>query len=159
MVTGRGSPGYTLLELALALVVIGLLMGLAIPAWQSMQRTQRLAATRAHLEAVGRCLEEYVLHSERIPPQAYFVANCRRNDAWGEPILYQSSGDGQEVAHVGTKTLQDNNGTYPDVVWVIVSTGPDRTGQLVTTPTTWNCAGDDLCIFATRNDLICQISR
>lgn len=157
---GQGS-GFTLLELAVVLVVVGLLMGFSVTAWKSMQSSQRISAARSQLTTVSRCLEEYVLHSEKIPPQSYFNDRCRARDPWGENMYYQSSGDDQEVVHVGTKFLQDNNGTYPDAVWVLVSSGPDRIQQMVESPAgVWNCAGsDDLCVFTTRNDLVRQIAR
>ncbi len=158
--TCRAENGFTILELSFVLAIIGLVVGFGVSSWNAMQHSRRLAAARTDLETTNICLENYAIHSGRIPDQAYYQRHCTAKDPWSGTIIYENTGDNQEILNAGTKPLQDSDGLHPDVVWVLVSTGKNLSRDSVSTTSGWDCTpGDDLCHFQTRNDLLARLVR
>lgn len=96
--------GFTLIELSVVLVIIGLIMFAGIAAWSTIVAGQRITATRAEMENIKRCLINRVVYSEAFPtwdltgmdcatPRSQFDVEhclCGRTDAWGNAIRYVS---------------------------------------------------------------------
>lgn len=152
--------GFTLLENLLVITIVGLLLSFSVTAWQTIKSSQQISSTVTLLKTASQCLESYVIHSERIPPASYFIAHCSRLDPWGNAILYENNGDNQEVANVISKTLKDKSGDHPDAAWIVTSFGPDRTRNVLSSATLWDCStGDDLCRATSKNGLFYEINR
>jgi prepilin-type N-terminal cleavage/methylation domain-containing protein len=104
--------GFTLIELSVVLVIIGLIIFAGIAAWSTIVEGQRIAATRATMENIKRCLITRVMYSEAFPtwqltnmncaaPRSQFDVDhclCGRTDAWGNALRYIS---GLEAANLG----------------------------------------------------------
>lgn len=156
----KNNNGFTILELAVVLVVIGLLISFGVVAWISMKNSQQVSTSRTLLRIASDCLTTYVIHSEQIPPQAYFTSKCASNDPWGNSLLYENSGDNVRVDTVVAKTFRDGSGDYPDAAWIVYSTGADRTKNMTTSSSLWNCStGDDICQVITKNALLYEINK
>lgn len=156
----KKNHGFTLIELLLAITIVGLILSFSVTAWLSMKSSQQISSTAVLLKTAAQCLESYVVHSGKIPPQTYFIAHCRRLDPWGNNLFYENNGDDREIAKVTTKSYRDGNGDHPDAAWIIGSPGPNRTRQLLSTTTLWDCAtGDDLCHMTSRNGLFYEINK
>lgn len=152
--------GFTLLEMTMVLIVVGLIIGFGFTAWMSMKSSQQISAAKTTLRTGSECLVSYVLHSERIPPQTYFSGNCSIADPWGNSLLYENSGDNVSVDAIIAKTFRDNSGDFPDAAWLVVSKGPDGVRNYSSTPTLWDCSnGDDLCQIMTKNNLLYEIAQ
>jgi prepilin-type N-terminal cleavage/methylation domain-containing protein len=96
--------GFTLIELSVVLVIIGLIMFAGIAAWSTIVEGQRITSTRATMENIKRCLITRVMYSEAFPtwqmtnmdcaaPRSQFDVDhclCGRTDAWGSAIRYIS---------------------------------------------------------------------
>ncbi len=157
-VTSRG--GFTLVEMAIVITVVGILLSFITVSWMSMKSTQQISSAKTVLETVSSCLVNYVIHSETIPPQSYFTQYCADTDPWGNAIIYYNSGDDQKIAAVVTKTVRDANGDHADSAFIVVSPGPDKTVQVNSTATLWDCStGDDLCHTTSKNTLIYESNR
>ncbi len=152
--------GFTLFELLLVITIFGIIVSIGVTAWFSMRTSQQISSTVTFLKTASKCMENYVIHSRKITPQSYFLSNCSRLDPWGNAIMYQNSGDDQNVASAATKIFRDENGDHPDTVWIMTSFGPDGIQDMVSTAALWDCSsGDDLCQTLTRNTLIYAISQ
>ncbi|WP_169309235.1 type II secretion system protein [Desulforhopalus sp. IMCC35007] len=152
--------GFTLIELALVITIMGLLLSFGLVAWMSMKTSQQISAVKTTLTSVSDCLSNYVIHSGTIPPQAYFTRHCAVLDPWGNSIIYYNTGDNQEVSAVTTKTLRDETGDHPDTAWILASGGPDGTITISSTTTLWDCSGgDDLCRATSKSILIYEINK
>lgn len=78
-------PGFSILELSIALVVIGALLAVGVSAWSTMAETRRLARAQAQLLEARDCLLRHSLIHERYPDDAAFL-RCRAEtgrDPWG----------------------------------------------------------------------------
>lgn len=158
--TNSNDHGFTLIELALVITVIGLLLSFGISAWMSMKTSQQISAANATLKTVSNCLINYTIHSGTIPPQAYFTKHCVASDPWGESIVYYNNGDDQEISLVTTKIVTDATGDHPDAAWILVSSGLNKTVETTSTSTIWDCSpGDDLCHTTSKNTLIYEINK
>ncbi len=154
------NKGFTLLEISLILVVLGLLLSFVSVAWLSMKNSQQISSAKIVLETVTSCLQDYVIHSRTIPPQGYFTQYCADNDPWGNAVLYYNNGDNQDITAVVSKTLRDGSNDYPDAAFIVVSPGRDKVLSLSSTAALWDCSsGDDLCLSTSKNTLIYEISR
>lgn len=152
--------GFTILELAVVLTVIGLIIGFGVTAWISTKNSQQVSTVRTVLKISSECLMSYVIHSEETPPLSYFNKKCDATDPWGNSLLYENTGDNVKVANIVSKTFRDSNGDKPDAAWIVYTTGANRTVDLVSTPTLWDCSnGDDICHVVTKNALFYEIHK
>lgn len=157
---GTNNHGFTLIELAIVITVIGLLLSFAITSWMSMKTSQQISAANATLKTVSNCLINYSIHSGTIPPQTYFTKYCIKSDPWGKNISYYNNGDNQNISLVTTKITRDATGDHPDTAWLLVSGGPNETVEITSTATMWDCSpGDDLCHTTSKNTLIYEINQ
>jgi len=155
-----GRCGFTLVELALVLTVVGLLLTFGTSAWMSMKTSQQISAAETALKTASSCLSNYVIHSGKTPPQAYFTRHCRETDPWGEDLLYYNNGDGLDTTIAPTKVVRDSEGDHPDAIWLVVSSGINTTIETSSSATLWDCSGgDDLCHFVTKSELIYERNR
>lgn len=129
--------GFTLIELSVVLVIIGVIMFAGIAAWTTIVEGQRITATRAEMENIKRCLINRVMYSEAFPtwerasmdctaPRSEYDVDhclCGRTDAWGNAIRY--------IAGLQTDTL----GLGENATHYIVTNEPQGRGSSdVTSP-------------------------
>jgi prepilin-type N-terminal cleavage/methylation domain-containing protein len=147
----RACPGFTLIELAIVLVVGGLLIGLGISSWVGFRDSRRLALAASLEYQMKDCLTRRVLHSERYPTWSGAVAcdttldvdacMCSNGspilDPWGKPFLFLSGWDTTPTARglgdvssatssqfVISDTARDQTRTAP----AVSSNATDHTG-------------------------------
>ena len=112
------------------------------------------------MRRASTCLENYVILSGKIPPVSYFRSYCDSPDPWRNQLIYENNGDDVTVQMVSTRSFRDLNGTHPDAAWIIASTGPNGTRELVTSPALWDCSsGDDVCSVTSKNGLLYEIGK
>ena len=70
-----GNGGFSLMELMIALVIIGILMSMAVPAYQEYLRRANQAAAKAVLMEVSSRQEQYLMKSGAYS-NSYTVAGC-----------------------------------------------------------------------------------
>lgn len=102
----QGASGSTLVELALVVLLIGLVLALGTAGWGTLAASRRMARTRADLYRIKQCLVRHVASSGRYPTYASAadcsaadtdlgVCLCREGalDVWGNGFLYLAGQD------------------------------------------------------------------
>jgi general secretion pathway protein G len=103
--------GFTLLELLVVMVIIGLLAGYVGPRYFAQVGKSEVKATRAQMDALEKALEQYRLDIGRFPSSAQglavlfakpdneprwagpYLKKAPPPDAWGRPFQYKSPGE------------------------------------------------------------------
>lgn len=103
--------GFTLLELLVVMVIIGLLVGYVAPRYFNQVGKSEIKAAQAQIDALGKALDQYRLDVGRYPSseQGLAALNARPagegrwqgpylkktvpNDPWGKPYQYRSPGE------------------------------------------------------------------
>ncbi len=111
---GDTAAGFTLIELIVVLIVIGLLAGLVAPQILGRVSDARITTAKAQVELLGVALENYHLDNGIYPSTAQGLEALRTRaagspapgnwrgpyirkpvpvDPWGKPYIYRSPGD------------------------------------------------------------------
>lgn len=111
----RRRAGFTLLELLVVLVIIGLLVGYVAPRYFSQVGKSEVKVARAQIKALEDALDQYRLDVGRYPApdqglaalvtqpagearwQGPYLRKALPNDPWGHPYQYKSPGEHGEV--------------------------------------------------------------
>jgi general secretion pathway protein G len=127
--------GVTLLEMLIAVALVGLLTAVAVPTYrQSSEKSKIMTAKRDILE-ISIALDKYFLATNRYPNSLADIGQAR-TDPWGTPYQYLP----MEGAKIGQKrkdkSLHPLNSDYD-----LYSNGPDGNSQ---TPLTASASRDDI---------------
>ena len=103
----KDSRGFTLIEMIVVVIILGLLAGLVAPRLFGRVGQSKQVATRAQIELLGSALDQYSLDTGSYPPAAqgldalirnpnvtgwagpYLKKNAIPSDSWGNPYNYK----------------------------------------------------------------------
>ena len=103
----RRKAGFTLIEVLLVVVIIGILVGIAIPRLGGRVRQAQIAAAEADVNNIGMALRLYEVDNGTYPPNLQALINKPGNapnwrgpylekglpkDPWGNDYIYQMPG-------------------------------------------------------------------
>jgi len=132
----RGSAGFTLIEMLVVLVIIGLIMGLVGPRVLNYLTDARVKATKLQIEALSSALDLYYLDTGRYPSSSEGLSALVRRpsnaDAWNGPYLkggavpadpwkneyiYRAPGDNApfEIISLGSDGREGGSGSAADI--------------------------------------------
>ena len=131
-----GSPGFTLIEMLVVLVIIGLIMGLVGPQVLNYLTDARMKAARLQIEAFGSALDLYYLDVGRYPPAndglnalirrpsgtevwngPYLKGGAVPLDPWGRAYVYRAPGERApyEITSLGADGHEGGTGSGADI--------------------------------------------
>ena len=91
--------GFTLLELLVVIVIIGLLAGYVAPRYFSQVGKSEVQVAKAQIDALEKALDQYRLDKRRYPSAEEGLAAIQPylkktlpNDPWGHPYVYKPGG-------------------------------------------------------------------
>ncbi len=108
---GRGVRGFTLLELLVVIVIIGMLVGYVGPRYFKQVGKSQITVVRDQLHAFGQALDQYRLDNGHYPSNEQglealmakptneskwdgpYLKKAVPLDPWGNPYVYKSPGD------------------------------------------------------------------
>lgn len=136
--------GFTLVELAIVMVVIGLLVGGGFQTMQIMSRRAKVIETQQQLEALQEAIKGFVQVNGALPTQAEFDSlTGTTQDSWNGVINYfhDAALEGTGTICSSTSTDLSTNGDFSatDIAFVLVSAGENynlQTRQIAGTPDT-----------------------
>lgn len=119
--SGRKQQGFTLIELMVVLVILGILFGLVVPNVVGRGDEARVTAAQTDIRTLENALETYRLHNSHYPstdqglealvsqPSGSPQANNWRgpyvrqtpSDPWGNPYAYIAESNGYEIISYG----------------------------------------------------------
>ncbi|HYK25657.1 MAG TPA: type II secretion system major pseudopilin GspG [Steroidobacteraceae bacterium] len=109
----RGAAGFTLLELLVVMVIIGLLAGFVAPRYFAQVDKSRIKVARAQIDALDKALEQFRLDVGRLPTteeglsalntappgianwEGPYLKKAVPLDPWGHSYLYVQPGTHQ----------------------------------------------------------------
>ena len=132
----RGSAGFTLIEMLVVLVIIGLIMGLVGPRVLTYLTDARVKAAKLQIEAFSSALDLYYLDTGRYPSSSegldalvrrpgnadvwngpYLKGGQVPPDPWKNDYLYRAPGQGSpfEIISLGSDGRQGGTGSASDI--------------------------------------------
>jgi general secretion pathway protein G len=108
--TVRGAAGFTLLELLVVMVIIGMLAAFVAPRYFSQVGKSRVKAARAQIDALDKAVEQFRLDTGRLPSseeglaalntappgitgwEGPYLKKAVPPDPWGHPYVYAAPG-------------------------------------------------------------------
>ncbi|MDZ8119322.1 type II secretion system protein GspG [Pontiella agarivorans] len=122
---GFGSGGFTLLELLVVLLIIGILISLGTGGYSLARRSAKEGQAKADIELLRNALEEYRVEYGSYPPSVGPVAvvtnvlspfvngDLQSVDPWGRPYLYSTNRFGYSVFSQGIDPEDDADNIDP----------------------------------------------
>jgi general secretion pathway protein G len=120
----KSNRGFTLLELLVVIVIIGLLAGYVAPRYFSQVGKSEVQVAKAQLDSLEKAIDQYRLDNRRFPSaeeglaalQPYLKKNLP-NDPWGRPYVYRVPGQRGEydVFSLGRDGKPGGSGEDADV--------------------------------------------
>jgi general secretion pathway protein G len=132
----RGSAGFTLIEMLVVLVIIGLIMGLVGPRVLNYLTDARAKAAKLQIEALSSALDLYFLDTGRYPSSSeglqalvrksgnvdvwngpYLKGGQVPQDPWKNEYLYRAPGQNSpfEIMSLGADGREGGNGSAADI--------------------------------------------
>ena len=95
----KKEAGFTLLELLVVIVIIGMLAGYVAPRYFSQVGKSETQVARAQIDALEKALDTYRLDHRRYPSAEEglaaigpYLKKAVPNDPWGRPYVYRTPG-------------------------------------------------------------------
>lgn len=129
------SRGFTLLELLVVVVIIGLLAGFVAPRYFGQVGKSEVATAKAQMDALGKAIDQYRLDTGRFPATEQglsvlvdkpanepkwngpYLRKAVPLDPWGKPFLYKVPGErgDYELVSYGKDGQPGGNGENADI--------------------------------------------
>ena len=121
-----GSQGFTLIELMVVMVIIGLLAATVVPKFFGQVDKAMQQDAQAQIELLGQALDLYRLERHKYPTsdeglealKSYLKKNVPK-DPWGNNYIYESPGKegrGYDLISLGADNAEGGEGTDIDIV-------------------------------------------
>jgi general secretion pathway protein G len=124
MVLNHSPLGLTLLELIVAIAILGVIAAIAIPGYISYRHKAKLNAAIADLQRLELEIEEYVYNIGALPDKLLDLGINAITDPWGRPYHYLRI-DGGTTPGIEGKRRRDKNANPVNSDYDLYSMGED----------------------------------
>lgn len=130
----RNQEGFTLVELIVVMVIIGMLAALVFPKLIPKVGKGKVSAAKAQVELLGQALDQFRLDTGRYPTTAEglnalltdpgvpnwdgpYLKKAVPNDPWGRPYSYQAPGShgDYDISSLGADGAPGGEGENKDI--------------------------------------------
>ena len=121
-----GSKGFTLIELMVGMVIIGLLAATVVPKFFGQVDKAMQQDAQAQIELLGQALDLYRLEKHKYPTSdegldaiKSYLKKSIPKDPWGNDFIYESPGKegrGYDLISYGADNAEGGEGTDLDIV-------------------------------------------
>ena len=121
-----GSKGFTLIELMVVMVIIGLLAATVVPKFFGQVDKAMQQDAQAQIELLGQALDLYRLEKHKYPTSdegldaiKTYLKKSIPKDPWGNDFIYESPGKegrGYDLISYGADNAEGGEGTDLDIV-------------------------------------------
>ena len=121
-----GSKGFTLIELMVVMVIIGLLAATVVPKFFGQVDKAMQQDAQAQIELLGQALDLYRLEKHKYPTSdegldaiKSYLKKTIPKDPWGNDFIYESPGKegrGYDLISYGADNAEGGEGTDLDIV-------------------------------------------
>ncbi|NCO19994.1 MAG: type II secretion system major pseudopilin GspG [Gammaproteobacteria bacterium] len=123
------SSGFSLIELLVVLVILGLIAGLVVPNIMGRGEDAKSRTAVAEVQRISMAVDEFYLDTGRAPRELRelverpgnvsnwngpYINNSNLNDPWGNPYIYRSPGENRSVDISSHGRDQQPGGDGPD---------------------------------------------
>ena len=133
--TLKNQKGFTLVEMIVVVIIIGLIAGLVVPQFIKQEEKATAKVAKAQIELLGTALETFRLDVGRYPTTQEGLQALNQKpggvdrwdgpylkkdvppDPWGKPYIYKSPGDhgSFDIISYGADGVAGGEGTNQDV--------------------------------------------
>ena len=117
----RVDRGFTLLDLMMAVVVMGILLAIALPAYARYMARAKTSAAVADITKIHMMIDRYAMNAGNPPPSLAVIGMDGMLDPWEHPYVYLSF----EGLHGVGKMRKDKNLVPINSEYDLYSMGPD----------------------------------
>lgn len=131
--------GFSLVELLITITIIGALIAIALPRFNSYKDQQKVSLAVADLRVLDNRIKSYKLNNEKFPAALSDLPQLSPSDPWGRPYRYLDIEDADTKGK--GQVRKDKNLVPINSDFDVYSVGPD--GQ-TTAPLTAKNSQDDI---------------
>lgn len=135
----HGSGGFTLLELMIGVLIVGLLAGIALPTYRGIMEQQKIERVVLDLSRISHVIERYRTQNFRMPETLDELVGIPRQDPWGND--YRFLNFSSDEPGVNGKIRKDHNLHPLNSEYDLYSMGPDGRSSA---PLTARASRDDI---------------
>jgi general secretion pathway protein G len=130
----KATTGFSLIEMLVAVAIIGLIVGLVGPAAMRQLQSSRVNTTEAQIGQIRTAIDIFAIDTGRVPSETEGLAALVSNvgavpgwngpymrdgqlpmDAWGRAFLYRFEGDQVQVMSLGADGQPGGTGNNADI--------------------------------------------
>lgn len=117
------AEGFSLVELLIAITVLGALLAIALPSFSSYRERQKISVTVADLRVLDNRIKSYKLNNEKFPAALSALPQISPLDPWGRSYAYLNIEDADATAKASIR--KDKNLVPINSDFDLYSKGPD----------------------------------
>jgi general secretion pathway protein G len=121
----RLSSGFTLMEILIAIAILGIAAAIAIPNFISYREKSRISEAISEMKNIEKAIIDYMLENDQELPDRLEDINCDQiTDPWGRPYQYLRLAGNTDKGIKGTRR-RDKNANPVNSDFDLYSMGPD----------------------------------